>query len=189
MAGRRLFIALMPDAKVRGQLHATAKDLAIRMNPQRRRMIAPENYHVTLQFLGDGITDEQLAALRQALSLVRGDPVEMTIDHARTFGEGGTWWLGMRQTPPALDALRAQVLLRTGSVGFTGDRRFTPHVSVMKVPEKLPPTRTMVVTWTADTFALVSSTLTPDGSRYEVLQQWLLKGGAAASSTEQLSLL
>jgi 2'-5' RNA ligase len=188
-AGKRLFIALMPDEAVRTQLHAAARDLAIRTNPQRKRMIAPENYHLTLQFLGDGISAEQEAAVRQALTLVRGDPFEMTIDHARTFGEGGTWWLGMRQVPPQLEALRAGVLQRTASVGIAGDRRFTPHVSVMKVPEKLPPTRTSVIRWKVDAMALVSSTLTPEGSRYQVLEQWSLQGGAPASSSEQLSLL
>lgn len=189
MAGRRLFIALVPDEGVRAKLHAAAKDLAIRTQPQRKRMIAAENYHLTLQFLGDGISAEQEAAVRQALTLVRGDPFEMTLDHARSFGDNGTWWLGMRQPPAELEALRAQILQRTGSVGFTGDRRFTPHVSVMKVPEKLPPTRIATIAWRADAFALVSSTLTSEGSRYEPVEQWPLHGGAAAIASEQLSLL
>lgn len=190
MAGRRLFIALMPDKGVRATLHAAAKDLAIRTSPQRKQMIAPENYHLTLQFLGDGISAEQEAAVRQAMTLVRGTPFDMTIDHARSFGNGGTWWLGMRQIPAEMEALRASVLQRTSSVGIAGDRRFTPHVSVMKVPEKLPPTRTAVIAWKADAFALVSSTLTPVGSRYQLVDQWPLQGGKGQpSSSEQLTLL
>ncbi|HBG30494.1 MAG TPA: hypothetical protein DDW98_07690, partial [Gammaproteobacteria bacterium] len=77
-AGKRLFIALMPDEAVRVQLHAAARDLAIRTNPQRKRMIAPENYHLTLQFLGDGISAEQEAAVRQAL-VQRGHEVHAQV--------------------------------------------------------------------------------------------------------------
>lgn len=91
--------------------------------------------------------------------------------------------------PPSLESLRAEILQRTASVGLSGERRFTPHITVMKVPSKLPLTRIKPVSWRAGDFALVHSTITPEGSRYSVVERWPIQGGTAPSAAEQMSLL
>lgn len=190
MLNQRLFIALIPDPAMREQIQAATWQLAIRTNPQGKRLIEPENYHLTLQFLGPEIGATQATAIRQALSLVKGAPITLALDIASSFTASDVWWLGPREVPTALIELRAEITRRTASVGIATDRtKFVPHVSIMKVAQKLPPTQVPAIAWSASAFSLMSSTVTKEGSRYEVMETWPILPGQARAAGEQISLL
>lgn len=184
--GRRLFLALQPDENVRAACARTGRDLAIRMQPVHRRLVAAENLHLTLEFLGHSVTPGQEQAVRDAAANVPGEPFTMTLDVASSFAGASVWWLGPRTPPDALMAFRANLHQRLSGLGLHLERtRFSPHVTILKTASKLPPTRIEPIAWAVHDFVLMLSHIGPDGARYEMLQRWPLQQKAA----KQLALL
>lgn len=176
MESRRLFFALVPDDAVRAAIQASAKELAIKMQPQGKKSIPPENYHLTMQFLGD-VNPEQEATIRRAAQYIDGRPVSLTLNVARSFPESGTWWIGPNEAPPELKELRAELSKICSKAGIPGDRaRFAPHVTLMKVKESLTPTVITPIQWDITDFALLHSIQGATGSVYTVVERWPLRG-------------
>lgn len=95
------------------------------------RWVEPENYQLTLFFLGDvdaRLADEAVAALER----VEAEPFALTLSGLGAFGSKKPHAVYAGTLPsPALDALQADVERRLRRVGAAGDpRRFTPHVTL-----------------------------------------------------------
>lgn len=186
MEPKRLFFALQPDDVTRGACHKAARFVSMKMQAKAPTTPA-ENYHLTLLFLGNTISIEQETAARQAASLIRGEPIDLTLDMASSFTEANAWWLGSKETPVSLQTLRADLHKRVTATGIAVERsKFVPHVTFTRDHRKLPQTIIEPIRWKSDSFVLIQSEVGPYSSKYSVLERWPLTG-AAESAKEQYS--
>ncbi|MDQ6924639.1 MAG: RNA 2',3'-cyclic phosphodiesterase [Candidatus Eremiobacteraeota bacterium] len=131
---RRLFIAADIDdiaraacARVADVLHATGWPA---------RWVAPENYHLTVAFLG-GVDDERVAgvvaAARDAAAGVRAFDVPLdavgAFPNARKPRVG---WIGPAAAVPAFGALCDAVRGPLAALGFTFAEHADPHVTLAR---------------------------------------------------------
>ncbi len=130
------------------------------------RFVPPENWHVTLRFLGDADPNEVAAALGRASFRRAGIELGPAVD------------VGGRRTlfvPVAgADDLAAETVRVTRALGTEPIRpRFLGHVTIARLKKGANMPRALgelvSATWTATDVALVESTLHPDGARYETL--------------------
>lgn len=171
---RRLFFALWPSDALRTQIHQKTHALA---RATRRRVIPPENFHVTVLFLGE--------VLRSRVEIVRdaGARASATAGSFELWLDQIEYWPGSKVacltapvTPPALAALAEQ--LRFNLL----EHQIKPHPQVLRphltLVRKLPRLRAAVamppVRWTVEEFVLVDSEVSRAGSAYTVIGRWSL---------------
>jgi RNA 2',3'-cyclic 3'-phosphodiesterase len=129
----RLFVAL-----------EISRDAATLLSMQRggltgARWIDPENYHVTLRFIGDvdhRTADEAVAALDR----IEAAPFEMRLSGLDAFGskKPHSVYAGVAANP-ALEALQADVDRALKRIGLAGEaKRFTPHVTLARLRQTRP---------------------------------------------------
>lgn len=160
----RLFLAVWPPEE------AVAELRALRRKDQRGvRFLPPENWHVTLRFLGDSSIDDVVAAM---------EGVELPAAVARMGAGVDVLHDRVLMVPVhGLDDLAAAVVRATHDIGDPPPkRRFTGHLTIarLKRPPVLPPAMGALVTaeWRVEEVALVQSRLHPDGARYETVETW-----------------
>ncbi len=159
----RLFVAVWPTDDV---LDALAD--VERPRDQGVRWVPRENLHVTLRFLGDADEDEVADALahttwRGATARI-GPAIDALSDRSLVLPVGG------------VDDLATTAARATDGLGSHRSRRFRGHLTVARLARRARPQRALGLRFAA-TFdvvevALVASTLTPDGARYDTLATW-----------------
>jgi len=168
---QRLFFALLPDAPLRARIAAVAADLA-HAHAAGGRLLVPERYHLTLNFLGDflplppALVDSVCAAADD----VRMAAFDLTLDRAGSFAGSRVWWLGTSQALPAQALWRSlgDALVRRGVRAQPG--AFTPHLTIVRdARHALAPCAIDPLQWRVDGFALVRSR---PGRPYDILQRW-----------------
>jgi 2'-5' RNA ligase len=98
------------------------------------RWIDPENYHITLRFIGD-IEDRRADDLAEALDRVRVKPFPLSVRGLSVFGSKNPHSLIACVAPhPALFALQSDIDRICQRLGLPGDpRRFTPHITIARL--------------------------------------------------------
>lgn len=136
------------------------------------RCVDPATLHLTLAFLGDTPV-VRLDALRELAAGVSGDAFTLTLDQPGCWPHNRVGWLGPTVAPPALMQLVEQLrqAMRTGKFTFD-ERRFTPHVTLIRNARCSPSPPCEPVTWQAYNFVLLASRIPQRG--YEVLGTWPL---------------
>lgn len=97
----------------------------------RGRYIPPENFHLTLHFLGEQ-TQRDVEALLEILYAARGVPPAIAVDHWGGFPSrrGSTLYLGVRPDP-GLTALHRNLAAALREDGYrTDSKKFRPHITV-----------------------------------------------------------
>ncbi|MBY0331580.1 MAG: RNA 2',3'-cyclic phosphodiesterase [Acetobacteraceae bacterium] len=133
----RLFVALPLPATVKTQLSLLAGGIP------GARWVPPENYHLTLRFIGEVETWRAQEA-DEALAAIRAPGFALSLRGLGTFEKGGrigALWVGVERTE-ALCFLQAKVETALQRAGFEPERRrFAPHVTLARTeraaPEKL----------------------------------------------------
>lgn len=142
------------------------------------RWISPENYHITLRFMGD-IDDDIASDIFYALQKIGRAPFAVTIEGLDVFGGDKPRALVARveQTPQLMElqAEQERLMRRMGLPAET--RKFTPHVTLARLRDSspfnvanylglsshLPPMRFIV-----DEFVVLSSRASVGGGPYIV---------------------
>jgi 2'-5' RNA ligase len=190
----RLFIAVIPPAQVIDAMEAL-------VGPRREsvagwRWSRPENWHITLAFLGD-VDDDRRDALSEHLDTITAHQFQVRLGGAGAFRKedtrdtGGdlpalkarTIWLGVRQGAEELAALSARTRAAASRAGVNPDgAKFTPHVTLARAgrPSNARGLLDAIASFGdfefgVDAFHLVKSTLTPSGSIYEVAETFGLE--------------
>jgi len=175
----RLFAAVEIPPEAAEELTSRMRDLP------GARWQASEKLHVTLRFFGE-VREDCAADLDAELARVVCRPFELALRGVGVFGEGSearAVWAGVEESEP-LKVLAGRCESAARRAGLKADKRaWRPHVTMayLKAPEpervagwlgthallRTPPFR---VTW----FGLWSSTLHPDGSRYDLEREYPL---------------
>jgi 2'-5' RNA ligase len=167
----RLFFALLPDAGLRSAIAGAASRIE-RAHPSGGRLLKPERYHLTLNFLGDfqPLPPSLAAAARAAGDAMPMQAFELVLDHAGSFTGSRVWWLGGARSEE-LQALwhgLGEALARHGV--RVQHRGFTPHLTIVRdARRQIEPVAIDPLRWRVDGFALVDSR---PGQPYEILQRW-----------------
>lgn len=164
----RIFFALWPPP-------ATARALAGWASETRAKTggsaTAGEKIHLTLAFLGDADPARAIAAARR----VGGEKHELPLEQARYWRENSIVWAGPRETPPALKALHENLSLELYREEFLLERRpFAAHVTLLRKARAAELPALPAVKWPVNGFVLVRSSLSSNGSSYEVLEHFPL---------------
>jgi 2'-5' RNA ligase len=183
----RLFIAaLIPDT-VRDALHQAREQLQRAAPDRALRWVAPENYHITLLFLGEQ-DEARLPAIVQAMEAARAGVPPFTVA-VQGLGVFPNWnrpnvlWAGVSEGGRLLGQMAA-ALERTLLPAPSG-KPFHPHITLARIKtpcrdadglkkrlhdavQRLMPA-TDFGRYELRSISLMQSTLTPDGSVYTEL--------------------
>ncbi len=176
----RVFVALLPPPAVRRQLGEIISEL--RPLAGRARWVAPENLHITLQFLGD-LEKCQLAQVKKVCARVAAaqDELLLTTTGLGCFpprGQPRVLYLSTDQQQP-LRALASALAAQLQPFGFDLPDRFHAHLTLARLKKsedrhrrrRLLAFSSPEISFRLTELALVRSTLTASGSHYEVLQR------------------
>lgn len=126
----RLFLALDIDPQIRDRITAF-RDQMRRLAPGVR-WVAPETFHVTLQFLGE---TNRLDEIRAALQRIHATPIQLGFHDAGFFPTPKAprvFWIGI-QGDEHLQELVTAVSQALEPLGFPRDPApFTPHLTLAR---------------------------------------------------------
>jgi len=129
----RLFTGLeIPDA-------VTDRLLSVRGGLSGARWITPDNYHITLRFIGD--IDESMARdVFAVLARVNRAPIPITIEGIAAFGGDRPRALVAKVTPtPDLIELQAEHERLMRRIGLPPEpRKYTPHITLARLRDTSP---------------------------------------------------
>jgi RNA 2',3'-cyclic 3'-phosphodiesterase len=99
------------------------------------RWVSPENYHITLRFIGE-IQAWQAEEIDHALAALRGRSFQLTLAGIGTFSKSGRptrLWAGVERNP-SLDHLQSKIETALQRVGLPAERRrFAPHATLARL--------------------------------------------------------
>ena len=125
----RLFVALELPNSLRERLSWMAGGLP------GARWVAPENYHVTLRFIGE-LPGYRAEEVDHALAGLRAPGFTLQLKGVGTFEKGGrvnSLWVGVERNPQ-LDHLQTKIETALQRAGFERERRrFMPHVTLARM--------------------------------------------------------
>jgi len=143
------------------------------------KWVEPENFHLTLKFLGN-VPSATLPALTQALHEAASSAFEISFGQADAFPsllQPQTLWIGVQDGQQHLSALAERIQVQLDAIGFPKDaRQFSAHLTIGrmrqgrtvsglgKVVKALAPS--FIGRQRVDSFALIESCLTPKGPIY-----------------------
>lgn len=135
----RIFVGVELDEGTRIACEALA--LRLERGGLRASFIPPENYHLTLLFLGN-VESERVASVEAALTEVaqRYAFFAVTFDRIGAFPherQARIVFVGSRGADPAYRALAVDLRETCASRGFAAEEKDDiPHVTLARVPEK-----------------------------------------------------
>lgn len=177
----RLFVGLELPDDIRRDL------AAISAGVQGTRWVAPENFHITLRFIGE--TDRHQAAdLDDALADILAPDFDLKLRGVGSFGSRGrlrALWAGVEPSA-ALAHLQGKVERACMRVGFPPEeRKFKPHVTLARF-KGLPEMSAAAFlnthagftapAFTVDRFVLFESHLGGEGAHYVPIGTYPLGG-------------
>lgn len=130
----RLFVALDLPWELRQQVAALANG-----GIPGARWVPPENYHITLRFIGE-TPGHRAEEIDIALAGLRGRGFSLTLAGLGTFSKGGpkgerstALWVGVERNP-RLDHLQNKIETALQRIGLEPERRrFQPHLTLARL--------------------------------------------------------
>jgi len=132
---KRLFVAVKiePDEDLLQAFWALQRALQF----EKISWVKPENFHLTLKFLGK-TPEEKLPAIRNALNhvVLKHTPFRLRLSGTGIFGSSykpRVLWFGVEENP-AMSRLGKDVLDALDTAGFPRDRQnFVPHLTIGRI--------------------------------------------------------
>lgn len=183
----RAFVGVSPPPNLVESLSVAVRHWMRRIGTQGVKWVSPQNYHMTLEFLGNlsasGIEplgerlEERAKGLTPIDLLVQGGGCFPDVTRPKVF------FLKLQGSTEALFELQKRVAEATRGFGEPRDGKpFDPHLTVARFDwlnrEQLGyvkracenPAETNLGNWRIESFDLVRSELGPGGSQYQVLR-------------------
>lgn len=128
----RLFVSIEPPADALAALDAELGPTRA-VAPHGLRWTRPEQWHLTLAFLGE-VPDADVPALTESLAAVVGDaPISLRLAGGGCFGDR-VLWVGLAGDVHALRTLAeaAGAAARSAGVALEEDARYRPHLTLAR---------------------------------------------------------
>lgn len=131
----RIFIAVPIPQEVKQKMQAWCNERGEQL--QFRKWVCTEDYHITVQFLGD-VMPERLEQLEVGLKQAIENTHKFSLEAAGcgTFGRPASpsvLWAGVRGDVAALGRLQQKVTEANRALGFVPEeRRYTPHITLAR---------------------------------------------------------
>jgi 2'-5' RNA ligase len=169
----RLFFASWPSDRLRSSLAPRIRAL---QPPDVGRAQRPDQWHVTLEFLGS-VPASRVGAAREAATQVRAGPCEIQFDAVEYWRRPEVLCLVARVLPPSLGQLVTQLREALAGQDFQPESRpYRAHLTLArKVVHPVSPVQFEPLTWPVADFALVESITDRSGSMYTPLATWILQ--------------
>jgi 2'-5' RNA ligase len=169
---QRLFFALFPDDAFRKALVNLTKKLL----RKRGKRVVPENFHVTLVFLGSTEREQRLCAEAVARE-VATEPFVLTFDRLGHWPRQRVLWSAPSDVPEGLLSLVDVLNDGLRRCGFLLEARaYRVHLTLArKIAGPLSNTCHEPLVWPVQAFHLVESETRPEGARYRVIGTWPLR--------------
>ena len=168
----RLFFAAWPPPHTPLGQQRWAEEAA---RETRGKVTRAETIHLTLAFLGE-IDESRISTLESMGRATVGKAHSLPIEQARYWKHNRIVWVGPNETPAPLARLAVDLKSFLLAQGFALEQRaFEAHVTLIRkahAPRALP--ALPALDWPVDEFVLVRSTLSNEGSSYEVLERFPL---------------
>jgi 2'-5' RNA ligase len=166
----RLFFALWPDDEVSRRI-VTDTERAI--SAAGASLVPPENYHITLAFLG-AVSASSLDDIVRICGDIRFRRFSLQLDRTGYWPRSRIAWLGASHCPLELEALVDDIWNKLAELGFRQELRpYQPHVSLCRnVSGGLGMRLDTPINWPAGSFVLAQSTPGETGPVYTVLEQF-----------------
>ncbi|MYS59392.1 MULTISPECIES: RNA 2',3'-cyclic phosphodiesterase [Streptomycetaceae] len=189
----RLFVAVAPPDEALRELGDVVDGLRALPGADALRWTGPEQWHLTLAFLGE-VAEDTLPDLRERLARAarRHPPARLRLAGGGRFGDR-VLWAGVTGHTPELGRLAASVnaAARHAGIALDEERRFTAHLTLARNrghtrlrPFAEPLADFAGRDWTAREIALIRSNLPAPASaapgapgprpRYQTLGTWPL---------------
>jgi 2'-5' RNA ligase len=175
----RLFLAIPLPWEVKQTLSEAAEQVKSQMPHSRVSWVQPEQYHITLHFLGD--IDEELED-RLISELKAGNypkSFQLTLKEVSAFPDKKHPQTILVKT--TVHSFAIELYKKTGGIlanlGFELDRRpWAPHITLGRVKvqsEVLKPDLISIPeqNFRIESFVLMASTLTQEGSFYDIVEE------------------
>ena len=175
----RSFISLDLPLSLRHELSGHAKLIAGQDKRQKIRWLPPENYHLTLVFLGEvesAILSSLQFELEQKLEAAESVPLTISAITPFPFSRPRIAAVLVEHTAELL-RLQSDVANCVRKYGITPERRrFVPHVTLGRLKPHAGKTvdfkvRNILLSGIADSVTLFQSELTPDGAIHTALAE------------------
>lgn len=129
----RIFIALPLPDHIKQELQQWT--LLHKQQLPFRKWTHTDDYHITLQFLGDA-SHEGMEQLCRHLVSVKQPSFQLKLDQLGWFGSASApriLWVGVNGELQALNQLQQQVTTRTKQCGFAEEERsYKPHITIAR---------------------------------------------------------
>lgn len=188
----RLFVAIPLPGPVRKEIAGVQRELQRQVPPQAVRWTPPEQFHLTLKFLG-AVPAGCISALREALrtACAQSAPLPLRAEGAGFFPNARSprvVWVGVNDNASRLADLQRGI--ETAVESFTREartERFAGHVTLGRVkflkPQEIGRLTACAETskhrrlgdWTAGAVELIQSQLSSTGAQHTVLASFLLE--------------
>lgn len=178
----RAFVALDIPADVRHTLGHLSQQLDMIVPARAVRWVKPESMHLTLSFLGDGVTAVQVTQISQLLDDLTQNthPFTLRLDKLGCFPKPlapRVIWAGLSGDLPPLRRLKTALDDGLNPLGWPPERRhFSPHLTLGRVKDTAAVARAGLPFGTplaAHSFEITAvhlyqSELTRQGAQYEI---------------------
>lgn len=168
----RLFFALWPDEATQGQFDRAGQILHRACGGKRTRS---ENIHLTLVFLGD-VPAERVAAVRAIAQSLAIPAFNLNFDRLGWWRRNQIGWSAPADAPKPLFDLVSGLQGGLAAADFkVEDRPYLPHLTLVRRAHcRGSHFDAEAIAWPVREFVLVSSTLSENGSAYEIIGRWKL---------------
>lgn len=124
----RLFVAIELNMEMKRQLLNIQEQLH-RLGV-RGNYTPPENFHLTLAFIGDYPEPDSVLEVLESLCF---EPFELHLRGLGSFGE--LWWAGLEENEELSNLVR-QLRQKLAQAGIPFDKKkFLPHITLVRKPE------------------------------------------------------
>lgn len=178
----RCFLAIEIPADARAEVARVQEEVRQQLRHSRVTWVAPENFHITLHFLGeiDDELRERIVAGLHALTYPPSFELRLRDVHAFPHAKDPRVLIVRATTPTELLGARKRAADILAGLGVALDHRpWDAHVTIGRMnvrAEALRPEAIAVapIAWTVQSFILMRSTLTSEGSIYEPVASFTL---------------
>lgn len=167
----RLFFALDVQQKDKSTIYQWYQKQQIESKIANAKTVAPNNYHITLAFLGSTNKIQQQALIETAKQLSANVSKEFTttlsLTHLGLFKQPKVLYLGIHQAPFWLTNLANKLSLAASEQGLYQEKRpYCPHLTIARKVDKSLQVGQLPIEISIKSFSLYLSESTSTGVQY-----------------------